>query len=527
MPSSIVLLPPLLVLMCAFITRRLNISLALGIISSALIASEFNIKQTAYLLGSRIIHQLTDADYLYLYAFLLLIGMLIFLINKTGGATGFAHAITKHIRSKRAAEMSSLLLSCALFIDDYLSNLTVGYVMRPLTDTFKIPRVKLAFLVHSLSGPLVILMPVTSWVAMITSQLNLAGIGVNEAFVRIIADPFFIYINTIPYIFYSLVLIAAVFFIVRKKISFGPMAQQELYARTTGNLFGGKKELNDPLHEAPLNGSLLDLIFPLGFLLTSVFLSILYAGGFSWLGGTRTLLQALQNNTNTFCALFVSALITLVCSYFFGLVRNKINHSDARSIIASGIKLMWGAVLMVLLASTLGTMFKTDLQVGAYIASSIARALPLALLPASIFIVSTIIATVTGSSWGTIAIMTPVTIQMLTTLLQLTDPVTPEQIVILLPLLGAVFSGAVCGDHISPISETTIMASTSAGCYPMDHTITQFYYTIPVIISTCIAFVIAGYVCHLGTIATLSYSLGCALTLCLSLLWLLNKKCSR
>lgn len=524
MASGLVLLPPFVVLITAFLTRKLNSALIIGILSAALVATHFTLQKSIQLAATRLIHQIIDPDYLYLYAFLLLIGMLIFLISKTGGATGFAQAITRHIRSKKAVETSSILLSSALFIDDYLSNLTVGYVLRPLTDAFNIPRVKLAYLVHSLSGPLVILVPVTSWVAMITSQLNLAGIGIDDPHTRIIADPFFVYLNSIPYIFYSILVIASVLFIVRKRVSYGPMAEQEHCARITGNLFGGKQSIKDSVDHGALQGSASDLLFPLGLLLGCVFLSILYVGGFSWLGGTQTLIQALQNNTNTFFALFISACITLVSSFLFGYMRGKISLTDGWQVAQSGFSLMKGAVFMVLLASTLGVMFKKDLAVGSYLASIVAHSLPLSLLPVSIFIVSTIIATITGSSWGTIAIMTPVVIQMMGTLLGITSPVTPNEMIMLFPMLGAVFSGAVCGDHISPISETTIMASTSAGCYPVDHTITQFYYTLPAIVTTCIAFVLAGYIAPFGNRTVLLCSIGISMPLCLMMIWILNRR---
>lgn len=520
MASSIVLIPPFVVLATAFITRKLNTALILGILSAALVASSCNPMTALPLAAIRVFNQLTDPDYLYLYGFLILIGMLIFIITQTGGATGFARTITKHLRSKKSVETSSLFLSSMLFIDDYLSNLTVGYVLRPLTDSFNIPRAKLAYLVHSMSGPLVILIPVTSWVAMITGQLRLAGIAVSGAQSKIIADPFFIYLNAIPYIFYSILVIISVIFVVRTRVSFGPMAHHEHCARTSGNLFGGKEPLEQPVDHTALSGSAYDLLVPLAILLTSVFLTLLYMGGFSWLGGSLSLLGALQNNSNTFCALFISAALTCVCSFVYAYFRGKLSLDDSRIIMRNGFALMKGAVYMVILASTLGVMFKKDLLVGSYLASLVASSFPLQLLPVCIFLVSTIIATVTGSSWGTIAIMTPVVIQMLMSLAGIINAITPDQLPMLFPLLGAVFSGAVCGDHLSPISETTIMACTSSGSYPLDHTITQLYYTLPAVISTCLAFIFVGTIGQSGSLLSIIGALGLSIPLCLFILWI-------
>lgn len=521
----IILIPPLLVLITAFITRRLNPSLALGIASAAFIAADFSVLDSIKLAYHRLFDQLVNPDYLYLYGFLLLIGTLIMLLSRTGGAEAFAQSITKHLHTKRSVETSSLLLSSILFIDDYLSSLTVGYVLRPLTDRFSIARVKLAYLVHSLSGPLVIMIPVSSWLAMITGQLNLAGVCIDSPNARICADPFFIYLHSIPYIFYSIILIASVWFIVRNNISYGPMKTQEDIASKTGNLFGGKAALVQPLEQyESAQGSIIDLIFPLITLICSVFLGILYVGEFWLFGGTRTLLEALKNNNNTFFALFMAAAITLVLSFIFAIIRKKLTASCMGNVLGCGVSLMQGAVIMVYLASTLGFILKSDLLVGTYLAHTLGGSLAPALLPLVFFIISVIVATITGSSWGTIAIMLPNTIQMLTTLLNLSCCTNPDQINLLYPLLGAIFSGAVCGDHISPISETTIMASTSSGSYPMDHAYTQFFYALPAIISSALAFLAAGYLAPYGMLTTLIGSLSIGLSSCLVILWYLNKR---
>ena len=242
--SWLVLLPPLIVVIAAFITKEINPSLVIGLISASLIVKDGNpIAALAHSLSS-IVTMLMDIENIYLYIFLIAISILIILLERTGGALAFAHALTTKLRSSRMTETSSLLMSVTLFIDDYLSILAVGYVMRPITDRFKLPRAKLAFLIHTLSSPLVILVPISSWVAMITANLEQAGVTSKISSTTTIAsDPFSIYLKSIPFIFYSVLVIISAWFIVRRRISFGPMHTQEYIAQTTGNLFGNKRPI--------------------------------------------------------------------------------------------------------------------------------------------------------------------------------------------------------------------------------------------------------------------------------------------
>ncbi len=521
--SWIVLLPPIIVLVCSFISRKLNPSLFIGIVAAALIAHSGSIPSSVTLLFGRFFEELSSFDNLCLYGFLLVIGALIVLLNENGGAHAFAHAITKRITNAKSAETSSLLISMILFIDDYLSNLTVGYVMRPLTDSFSIARVKLAYLVRSLSGPLVILVPVSSWVAMITSQLDLAGIHPNSIqTTKIMADPFYIYLKSIPFIFYSFLLIASVWLIVRRSLSFGPMYVHEQIATTTGNLFGGKPALEEDVKPVEhTNGSVADLILPIIILISGVFIGIPLAGGFY--SCNRSLLESFQNNNKTFLVLLISSVITLIASTAFALLRKKITAKQLPTIAKQGYDLMISAIVMVFLASVLGSLLKNDLSVGTFIAQHALGAINPALLPVMFFIVSMFVATITGTSWGTIALLVPTMVQMITVYLQVPTPTCPDQLPILFPILGAIFSGAVCGNHISPISDTSIMASTSSGAYPLDHAYTQLWYTIPVIIGTTISFIITGYALSLSTTANIALSFGTGLIISFALLYIADK----
>lgn len=522
MQNWLVLLPPFLVLGTVLVTQNLNISLIVGILSAAFISTNYSPSASLQLLINRIIDQACTLDYLYMYAFLIIIGTLIILLSYSGGAKAFADEITKRLKSAKAVETASLIISAFLFIDDYLSNLTVGYVLRPLTDRFHIPRAKLAYLIHSFSSPLVILIPISSWVAMLTGQINLAGISTDNPHTRIIADPFFIYISAIPFIFYSIFTIISVCLIVRTKISYGPMHTQEQIASKTGNIFGGKAPIAQHLamHEGT-QGKVIDLVLPLALLIISVFAGLLFMGGYTLFGGSNTLLGALKNNTDTFFVFFIASAFTLAFSILFSYQRKTLHIPHLKTVFEQGFGLMKGAIIMLFLASILGVLFKQDLQIGNYLAHLLHGATALQFLPCIIFTLSALVAIITGTSWGTIALMLPITVQLITSLIN-TQSVYPEQIPLLFPLIGAIFSGAVCGDHISPISETTIMAATSAGAYPLDHVYTQFFYTLPAIVASFIAFLIAGFTAHHGLFITLAASLLGGFCTCVLLLYLLN-----
>lgn len=500
--SWLVLLPPLIVLVASFITRNLNKSLILGIISAALIATDFSLFQAVTLAAKRLYETVADIENLYMFGFILILSILIVLINHTGGASAFANAITHKLKNKRAAETASLTFSLTLFIDDYLNGLTVGYVMRPLTDRFAIPRVKLAFLVRALTGPLVILAPLSSWVAVIIGTIDQAGVNpIVHTSTKIISDPFFLYLESIPYIFYSFFIIASAWFIVRMRLSFGPMHAQEVIAHQTGNLFGGKNPIEARLgnvHQEE-KGSVSDLIVPLLTLFTCAIAGSMWAGGYTLFGGTHTLLDSFKHNTNITLVLFTSGIITLCVSYVFAYMRNKIKTTEIMPTFKEGFDLIISAIYMVILAMILGKLLRIDLLTGEYLAQTLLGSLPLFLMPLVFFLVSTLISAVTGSTWGTIMILIPVALPMLMSIAHAAAPALPESIPLLIPSLGAIFSGSVCGNNISPIADGTVMVSTSCGAYPLDHAHTQFLYILPSIIGTCVSYSLIGFFVNYGS----------------------------
>jgi Na+/H+ antiporter NhaC len=523
-PSWFVLLPPLLVLLATFVTRKLNISLILGLLSAAFIATDFSVAKSARLLTKKMIAQITDIENLYLYAFLLMLGVIITIINHTGGALAFAQHLMKKLKSSTSAQVATMSLSTILFIDDYLSYLTTGHVMRPINDKFNIPRAKLAFLIHSLGGPIVILGLVSSWVALITSQLDQAGVNpLHQETTKIVADPFFIYIKSLPFIFYSFLMIGSTWFIVLRRISFGPMRKHELIANQTGNLNAGKQPIKSTKVNTNQVGSIYQLLIPISTLIITFLAGTAYSGGYYLFGGTHGLLDSFKYNTQPFFVLFISGLITLVVSCIIAFNSGCLSKKTYMSLFQEGIDLMHSPVVMVFLASTLGILLRNDLKTGTYLAQLAFNAIPLKLLPALFFSLAFLISFITGTSWGTIALMVPLATQMLTSLFALQTPVTPEIIPILFPVLGALFSGATAGDHLSPISETTIMAASSAGCYPIDHTYTQFFYALPALCTTLLAFVLSGYLLHYSLALNFCISLGSAMICCLIILLACNR----
>lgn len=513
------LVPPLLVLSCAIVTRKVLISLAVGIIISTLIMSHYSLSNMALLTLQKLWAQLIDPSNLYTFAFLILLGILINLINRVGGAFAYGKLIQKILKNMRTTQFSSIGLSLLFMIDDFFSILTVGCIMRPLTDSFKIPRVKLAFLIDSLAAPLVIIMPISTWIAMILMQINKAGISLNIAEKPLITqDPFLAYLQAIPFVFYSCTMLVCTWFIVFKKISFGPMQKHEEIALATGNLFGGKSPLHGTCPDNNQKGTLIDFILPIGSLLFFTFMMLLYSGNSQLIGGNNSLLQTIQT-ANIFSSLFYGCAIACFISFMYMLLTKKINPQSIPSIAQEGFFTMYESMLILLLAWTFSGLLKDDLQTGQYLAHLLLAAVPAFLLPALLFLASLLTASATGSSWGTIAVMLPLAVPMLATFLDVA-PLTPlSQVPLLLPVIGAVFSGAVAGDHVSPLGTTTVMAATSAGCYLEDHVITQFPYALPVLLATFCAYIISGYFIQTYSLA-MTFFVSCALSISLALLML-------
>jgi tetracycline resistance efflux pump len=522
--SWIVLLPPIAVLLSAFITKKIVSSLAFGIVLASFISADFNGIKAVEVAFNAFINQLTNLDNIYIFLFLMALGIIISLVTLTGGTKAYANIIKKKIKTVRGAESASVLLSMLLLFDDFFSSITVGSIMKPLTDYFSIPRAKLAFLIDSMAAPLVVIMPISSWIATLTMQLSKAGVSSNLADnPLVLSEPFSLYLKIIPFIFYSFILIASVLFIVHCRISFGPMKKHEQIAQDSGNLFGGKElleTLQDDKHAH--KGTIIDFIVPICTLLLSIFLAIIYAGNYHLFGGNNSFMQALQQ-TNIFFALFLGTLGTLCATLLFFMLRKKIGLTELPLITHSGIKLMGSSIAILFCSWTFSNLLLVDLQSGQYLAHLLIGNIPLMLLPSIFFVTSAITSIGIGSSWGTIAIMVPLAIPMLIQFFTVQTPINPTDIPLLLPLLGAIFAGAVAGDHISPLSSTTVMSAISSGSPLAHHVQTQFAYALPALFSSFIAYILAGWLASNNILLSFFISLSMGILLCFSILLTMNK----
>lgn len=510
------LLPPLVVVGAVCITHQLNLSLAIGILCASLIVTQGQLLPALMMCGQKFVSHVSDIDNIYLYLLLIVISSLITLLTVTGSAAGCARIIGKKMRTKRSVETSTIMLSFLLSIDDYLSILTVGFVMRPIADRLAVARTKLAYIVRALAGPLVIIMPISTWAAAVLAQLDNAGIHLSTPN-KIVADPFYVYLKTIPFTFYSVLVVFSVWFIVTTRIGYGLIARDELKAVAIEDASHGELVAGNNQH------SLIELLMPIAILVGGVLIGILYAGKYHLFGGTNSFFEAFRENDKTFLILLLSGLCAFSASLLLFLYKKMVSVFQVPAIVWAGARLMQSSIIMVMCASILGSFLRLNLYTGDYVAYLLFGTAPLYLIPVLLFVVALTITLTTGSAWGTFSILIPITTQMLISFLQLETPVMLSQIPILFPALGAVLSGAVCGNHMSPFAETTVMTATSTGIAPLEHARTQFGYGIPVIVGTLVAFIVAGLMIDNGLLASFCASIGAGIAINVLLLWTGNK----
>jgi len=520
--SWLVIIPPLLVLLLSLATHRVTLSLFLGIISATLLYHDFSILPALERAGTQLLKTtqiknflswkaFIGSSYLFIYLFLLLLGVIIMTIITTGGTQAYSNFIQKKLRDRRGAETSSLILSLLFFIDDYLNILTVGCVMSSITDRYKIPRVKLAFFVNAFAGALCILVPFSSWGAFILMHLDASGVLptiTSETF--IISSSLTLFMKAIPFAFYSFIIIATTFFIVRKKISFGPMYIQEKIAQETGNVFGGKPERvrskqADTLQIKSISdNTMVDFLLPIVLLVTTVFGGLFFT------------------NFVPEPALVMGATTTLALILPYFLIRKKLRIKQLGHVFWEGINLMLSSMIVITLAWTFANILADDLATGQFIASKLIGAVSLTFLPI-LFFVATLITTLgIGSAWGAMAIVIPVAIPMLTSMHPASPPIPIEAITIAIPTISAILAGAVAGNILTPIADIVIMGSTSTQSYHMDHVKTQQAYVIPVVLASCISFLLSGILINIPIYANVFLSLSAGLIVSFSIFSLLD-----
>lgn len=500
-PNFFSIIPPFIVLVLGYLTRKIVWSLAAGILAAGVLATQslysgFKLAGLRFFENLELQVLLSDglgaAGNLLIVMFLLILGVFITLMHHSGAARAYEKFVRSGLTSKKQAEASTLLLSTALFIDDYFSSLTVGSVMRTVTDPFRVPRAKLAFLVDSMAAPLAIICPISSWVAATVGFLRDSGFASVGSKGLINASPYVAYLNIVPYILYSFAVIVGAWVIVLSGCSFGKMRRHEQIARSSGNLFGGKEapeqRLSPRSHD---RGHISDFVAMNLILVAAVLLGLAWSGGWS-VGGKVGIVEAFRNSSAPH-GLFFAGVWVLGLQLLWMSARRLLALRELPGLVLKGIKLMAPSVLVLLLAWTLGALLRLDLRTGEYLAEVFTGSVGFNWLPVMFFVGSAVTATCIGSSWGTAAVMFPIAVQLYMSMKGLSGGIALEAVDGLFPILGAILSGSVAGDHISPISDTTIMSSTSTGMNHADHVETQVGYALPFIVVTALSFALSGW----------------------------------
>ena len=464
------LVPPVVAIGLALITKEVYSSLFIGVLMGGILYSGFSFEGTiTHIFEDGMINVLSDSYNVGILIFLVILGTMVCLMNRAGGSAAFGQFAADHIKGRVGAELATILLGCLIFIDDYFNCLTVGSVMRPVTDKFKVSRAKLAYLIDATAAPICIIAPISSWAAAVT------GFVEGE-------DGFSIFVRAIPYNFYAILTIVMMIGMVLLRTEFGSMKFHEKNA-LKGDLYTtpGRPYDTEKQPEVSVRGTVLDLLIPIISLIICCMVGMLYTGGF--FSGEDFVTAFSQSD----------ASLGLTMGSFFGLlitiglyqVRRVLKFSECMACIPEGFKSMVPAIMILSFAWTLKAMTDSlgaDVYVATVVASS-ARSL-LNFLPAIIFVVGCFLAFATGTSWGTFGILIPIVVAVF-------ENSNPNLMII---SISACMAGAVCGDHCSPISDTTIMASAGAQCEHVNHVTTQLPYAVTAAAVSFVSYIIAGFV---------------------------------
>lgn len=463
------LVPPLVAIVLALISKEVYSSLAIGLIFGGMLASGFNFEGTMKAIFEKgFVSVLSSAYNVGILIFLVILGMVVALMNKTGGSDAFGKWASKRIKTRVGAQLMSVLLGCLIFIDDYFNCLTVGSVMRPVTDKHQVSRAKLAYLIDATAAPVCIISPISSWAAAVTGFVD------GE-------DGFALFIKAIPFNYYALLTIVMMIVITVWKFDFGPMKLHEENAKK-GDLFTTGEEKFDELDRGShKDGKLIDMLFPIISLIICCVIGMLYTGGiFSGAG----IIEAFSN-CDASVGLSMGSFVSLIITLIFYIVRGSLKFTECMDCLPAGFKAMVPAILILTFAWSLKSI--TDvLGAKEFVATMMehsASGMQL-LLPAIIFVVAVCLAFSTGTSWGTFGILIPIVVAVFAG--------KDSQMMII--SISACMAGAVCGDHCSPISDTTIMASAGAQSNHINHVNTQLPYAMLVAAVSFVSYIIAAFI---------------------------------
>ncbi|NBI42839.1 Na+/H+ antiporter [[Haemophilus] felis] len=468
--------PPLLALLLAIVTRRVILSLSIGIIVGSLMLTDFSLVNALSYLKQNVSSLFYGEEGLNdnnvnILLFLLLLGILTALLSVSGSNQAFAKWAQKRIKERRGAKLLAACLVFVTFIDDYFHSLAVGAIASPVTDKFKVSRAKLAYILDSTAAPMCVLMPISSWGAYIITLI--AGLLATYAITDY--SPMGAFMTMSAMNFYAIFSILMVFFVAYFSFDIGSMAKHEQLAL--------QQTEDNSQEEVDLNGSVRNLVLPIAVLIFATVAMMLYTGNQALAadGKPFDVLGAFENTT-VGISLVVGGLSAVAVSTLCIVLDRQVGISEYAKSWVVGMKSMAGAIFILLFAWAINAVVK-DVNTGTYLSSLVSGNLPIALLPALLFVLSAVMAFSTGTSWGTFGIMLPIAAAIAAN-------AAPELII---PCLSAVMAGAVCGDHCSPISDTTILSSTGAKCNHIDHVTTQLPYAMLIAVASIVGYLVVGF----------------------------------
>ncbi|MEE8886355.1 MAG: Na+/H+ antiporter NhaC family protein [Eubacteriales bacterium] len=464
------LIPPLIAIVLALVTKEVYSSLFIGVIAGALLYSGFSFEGTMlHVFDDGVIAVLSDSYNVGILIFLVILGILVCLMNRAGGSRAFGEWAGKHIKTRVGAQLATIALGILIFIDDYFNCLTVGSVMRPVTDKHHISRAKLAYLIDATAAPVCIIAPVSSWAAAVSGYAPEGTNGIS------------LFIRTIPYNFYALLTIAMMIMLAVAKTDYGPMAIHERNAVLHNDLYTtpDRPYANAEDDKISSKGGVIDLILPVVVLIIACVIGMIYTGGF--FDGVNFVEAFADCDASR--GLVYGSIIALLFTIVFYLVRRVLTFKDCMDCVPEGFKSMVAPILILTFAWSLKAM--TD-SLGAkeFVAELVANSAEgfMNWLPAIIFLIAVFLSFSTGTSWGTFGILIPIVISIF-----------PETDPMMIISMSACMAGAVCGDHCSPISDTTIMSSAGARCNHLNHVTTQLPYAMTCAIVSFFTYIIAGF----------------------------------
>ncbi|MCR5671876.1 MAG: Na+/H+ antiporter NhaC family protein [Butyrivibrio sp.] len=476
------LLPAIIAIALALITKEVYSSLFIGIVFGGLLFSGFNPTGTIkHVFVDGMIKQLSDSWNVGILIFLVILGSMVMLMNRAGGSAAFGKWAVSHVKTKVGAQLATILLGVLIFIDDYFNCLTVGSVMKPLTDKHKISREKLSYLIDATAAPVCIIAPISSWAAAVTGFVD----GANGLT---------LFVRAIPYNFYALLTIAMMLTLTFADFDFGPMKLAELNAKVNGDSDSADNSYltktsptgagDQPHPPVSQKGKVIHLVLPIVTLILCCIIGMIYTGGFF---EGASFVQAFSDSDAS-VGLVYGSVVALILTIIFYLATKVMSFNDCMNAIPEGFKSMVPAILILTFAWTLKSM--TDsLGAANYVAGLVSNIADnhalMSFLPAFVFVVGAFLAFATGTSWGTFGILIPIVVNVFG------SDMNNELMII---AISACMAGAVCGDHCSPISDTTIMASAGAQCKHINHVSTQLPYALTAAAVSMVAYIISGFI---------------------------------